>query len=60
MRFFAANSALEKLVCFIAIAVSLKFNVSRILTPKIGRLNQRFLKYSFNLLLSKFFIFINA
>ncbi|MFT5960101.1 MAG: hypothetical protein ACI8WM_000406, partial [Burkholderiaceae bacterium] len=34
---------LEKLVCFIAIAVSLKLNVSRILTPKIRRLNQRFL-----------------
>jgi type IV pilus assembly protein PilA len=43
MRFFAENSALEKLVCFIAIAVSLKLNVSRILTPKIKRLNQRFL-----------------
>jgi hypothetical protein len=51
MRFFAENSALEKLVCFIAIAVSLKLNVNRILTPKIRRLNQRFLKSPWVLLL---------
>ena len=44
MRFFAANSALEKLICFRTIAVSFKLNVIGILTPKIGRLNQRFLK----------------
>jgi hypothetical protein len=43
MHFFAANSALEKLGCFIALAVSLKLNVSRLLTLKIRRLNQRFL-----------------